>query len=157
RVDGNDGRVDGTEGRFDGNDGRVDGTEGRFDGNDGRVDGTDGRVEGNDGRVEGIVGRETDGIPVLGLEGRLKLGLGRLIFGLGRLILEPLLDLPPPPPPPRPRASISAIGINISVPISRKQDAVLFICSCLKKVNFCVRKFWITWPTCSVREGVSPS
>ena len=85
------------------------------------MDGTDGRVEGNDGRVEGIDGRETDGIPVLGLEGRLKLGLGRLI-------LEPLLDLPPPPPPPRPRASISAIGINISVPISRKQDAVLFIC-----------------------------
>jgi hypothetical protein len=72
---------------------------------------------------------------VLGLEGRLKLGLGRLLFGLGRLILEPLLDLPPPPPPPppRPRASISAIGINISVPISRKQDAVLFICLVSKK------------------------
>ncbi len=73
RLPGNDGRVDGMEGRVAGKDGLVDG---RVEGNEGRVDGIDGRVDGNDGRFDGIDGRETEGKPVLGRLGRLKLGLG---------------------------------------------------------------------------------
>ena len=135
RVEGNDGLVDGTEGRVDGNDGFVDGMDGRVDGNDGLVDGIDGRVDGNDGRVDGIDGRETDGIPVLGRVGRLKLGLGLLgvgLLGVGRLML-PRLTLArlmfarPPPPPPRPRACNSLIGVTSKAPASRNLDAVFII------------------------------
>lgn len=132
---GNEGRVDGIEGLVDGSDGRVDGKDGLVDGMAGRVEGNEGLVDGIDGRVEGIDGRETDGIPVLGRVGRLKLGLDLLVVGrlmllrlmFGRLALVRLMFARPPPPPPRPRACNSLIGVISNAPASRNLDEVFII------------------------------
>jgi hypothetical protein len=79
-------------------------------------------VDGKEGRFDGMEGRETEGIPVLGRVGRLKLGLG--LLALGRLMLPRLMlarpPPPPPPQPPRPRACSSLIGVKSKVPASRK-------------------------------------
>ena len=94
------------------------------------MDGIDGRVDGNDGRVEGIDGRETDGMPVLGRVGRLKLGLGLLVVGrliLPRLTLGRLMFARPPPPPPRPRACNALNGVISKAPASKNLDAIFII------------------------------